>query len=358
MTEPAGPPVPEVAGLLTADEVRATAGAIADWQLPSGMIPWFPGGHADAWNHVEAAMALDIGGYRAEAERAYEWLVGLQRPDGAWHQYYVADGVEQDKLDANVCAYIAAGVWHHYCRHKDAGFLESLWPTIERAIDFVLDLQTPRGEILWARHADGSPWTFALLTGSSSISHSLRCAIAIAHAVGRERPDWERSAAALSHVVANVPEAFAPKHRWAMDWYYPVLAGAVTGDAGRAHLEARYDTFAKERKGIRCVSDRPWITTAETCECAMAYLAVGMRDRAVELVEHANTQRLDDGHYWTGVVYPQEVKFPAEETSTYSAAAVLLAVEALDGRSGGAALFAAHDDVLPVLPEHDPTAPL
>jgi hypothetical protein len=350
-------PVPEVDGLLTVAEARATAEAIAEWQLPSGMVPWFPGGHADAWNHVEAAMALDIGGLRAESERAYEWLVGLQRPDGAWHQYYVpsADGgveVEQDKLDANVCAYLACGVWHHFLRHKDSGFLESMWPTIERAIDFVLDLQTPRGEILWARHADGSPWTFALLTGSSSICHSLRCAIGIAREVGHERPDWERSASALSHVVAEVPEAFAPKHRWAMDWYYPVLAGALTGDRGRAHLEARYETFAKEDKGIRCVSDRPWITTAETCECALAYLSVGMRDRALELFTHAQSQRLDDGRYWTGIVYPQQVHFPADETSTYSAAAVLLAAEALHGATRGASLFVDHDDVLPVLPEH------
>jgi len=352
-------PLPEVDGLLTADDARATAEAIAEWQLPSGMIPWFPGGHADAWNHVEAAMALDVGGFRAEAERAYGWLAGLQRPDGAWHQYYVpaAGGgveVEQDKLDANVCAYIAAGVWHHFLRHKDTGFLESLWPTVERAIDFVLDLQTPRGEILWARHADGSPWTFALLTGSSSICHSLRCAIAIASEVGHERPDWVRSAAALAHVVGNVPEAFAPKHRWAMDWYYPVLAGVVGGERGRAHLDDRYETFAKEDKGIRCVSDRPWITTAETCECALAYLAVGGRDRALELFERAQAQRLDDGRYWTGIVYPQEVHFPADETSTYSAAAVLLAAEALHGATRAAALFSAHDDVLPVLPEHVP----
>ena len=54
------------------------------------MIPWFPGGHADPWNHVEAAMALDLGGRRAEADRAYEWLVDLQRADGSWHQYYIA----------------------------------------------------------------------------------------------------------------------------------------------------------------------------------------------------------------------------------------------------------------------------
>lgn len=350
---------PTVEGLLSATDVHDTAGAIADWQRPSGMIPWFPGGHADAWNHVEAAMALDIGGHRAEAERAYEWLIGLQRPDGAWHQYYVEgdDGtveIEQDKLDANVCAYIATGVYHHFLRHKDTGFLETLWPTVEAAIDFVLDLQTPRGEILWARHADGTPWSFALLTGSSSISHSLRCAIAIAQALGHERPEWETSSAALSHVVANVPDAFAPKHRWAMDWYYPVLAGAVSGATGREHLEDRYPTFAADDKGIRCVSDRPWITTAETCECAMAYISVGMHDRARELFAHAHSQRLDDGHYWTGIVYPQEVHFPAEERSTYSAAAVVLAAEALDGSSPSAALFADHDSVLPAPAEHEP----
>ncbi len=346
--------IPTVEGLLTGEQVTATAEAIASWQLPSGMIPWFPGGHADAWNHVEAAMALDIGGLRAEAERAYDWLIGLQRADGAWHQYYVDDGrgessVEQDKLDANVCAYIACGVFHHFLRHKDTGFLETLWPTVERAVDFVLDLQTPRGEILWARHADGTPWSFALLTGSSSITHSLRCALAIAGALGHERPAWEQSAAALSHVVGNVPDAFAPKHRWAMDWYYPVLCGVIGGDVGRAHLDGRYETFAAEGKGIRCVSDRPWITTAETCECAMAFLAVGSRDRALELFAHANSQRLDNGHYWTGIVYPQEVHFPAEETSTYSAAAVLLAAEAFDATSPAAALFADHDTVLPTL---------
>ena len=190
--------VPEVDGVITAAEVQATVDAIAEWQLPNGMVPWFPGGHADPWNHVEAAMALALGGRIAEAERAYDWLVGLQRPDGAWHQYYVEDGVEDDKFDANVVAYVAAGVWHHWLLTEDRGFAETMWPVVEKAIDFVLDLQQPRGEILWARHADGTPWPFALLTGSSSICHSLRCAIALAELLGHERPDWELSAARLA----------------------------------------------------------------------------------------------------------------------------------------------------------------
>jgi hypothetical protein len=340
--------LPEVEGILTAAQVRDTIDSIARWQLPSGMIPWFPGGHADPWNHVEAAMALGLGGRRAEADRAYQWLADVQRPDGSWHQYYVADGVEQDKLDANVIAYVAAGVWHHWLLFGDRGFIEAMWPVVERAVEFVLGLQTARGEILWARHADGTPWSFALLTGSSSICHSLRCAIALAGQLGLERPDWELSAARLAHVIrqhcqGSLPDAFAPKHRWAMDWYYPVLTGVLEGGDGRARLEARQDIFLVEGLGVRCVSDRPWITAAETCECLMAYLSLGDRATARRLFEWAQLLRVDDGRYWTGVVYPDMVHFPGGEMSTYTAASIVLAADALAAASPAADLFVGHD---------------
>ena len=68
--------LPELQGLLTADDLVLTAGTIAEWQLPNGMIPWFPGGHADPWNHVEAAMALAVTGHLDEAEAAYRWPPG------------------------------------------------------------------------------------------------------------------------------------------------------------------------------------------------------------------------------------------------------------------------------------------
>jgi hypothetical protein len=339
----------DVGDVVTAAELRDTVDAIAEWQLPSGMVPWFPGGHADPWNHVEAAMALDLGGRRADAERAYDWLVRMQRHDGSWHQYYLADSIEQDKLDANVIAYVAAGVWHHFLLTDDIGFVEALWPVVERAIDFVLELQRPRGEILWARHADGTPWSFALLTGSSSICHSLRCAIAIAERLGHERPDWELSAGRLGDVIAHQPEAFAPKHRWAMDWYYPVLTGVIGGDAGRARLSERYETFVMDGRGVRCVSDRPWVTVAETCECALAHLAVGQQEIAEDLFAWTAPFRHDDGRYWTGTVFPDEARFPGGERSTYTAASVVLAADAMAGASPASALFVDHDAVLPSL---------
>lgn len=332
--------------LLTEAEISQTADTLVEWQLPSGMIPWIPGGHADPWNHVEACMALAVAGRLDEAERGYDWLASLQHDDGSWHQYYTAKGVEQDKFDANVIAYIATGVWQHWLITADTGFLETMFPVVERAIDWIFELQQPRGEILWARHADGTPWPFALLTGSSSMYHSARAALAASRAVGREREDWAGRIERLGQVLRDQPDgAFAPKNRWAMDWYYPVLSGAVRGEAGRERLASRFDTFVMEGLGVRCVGDRPWVTTAETCECALAHLAVGERAIAEELFGTTRRLRGQDGRYWTGEVHPEEVHFPGGEMSTYSSAAVLLANDAIAGRSQAARLFIDHDQM-------------
>ena len=53
--------------------------------------------------------------------------------------------------------------------------------------------------------------------------------------------------------------------------------------------------------------------------------------------------RTDDERYWTGIVVPEEVHFPGGEQSTYTAAAVLLAADALGGTTATAGLFTAHD---------------
>lgn len=321
--------------MLSPPERDATVATIEAVQCRDGMIPWFEGGHADPWNHVEAAMALTTGGRRDAAERAYGWLVGTQRPDGAWHQYYLPGGrVEVALLDANVSAYVATGAWHHYLATRDRGFLETMWPVVERMAGFVRGLQRPGGEVVWARHPDGTPWSFALLTASSSTYSSLRCALAMAAELGQERPGWERATDALGHAIANRPQAFLPKDRWAMDWYYPVLAGAVAGPAGSDRLDAGWDRFVMPGLGTRCVADRPWVTAAETAECAMAHLVAGQPERAAHLLECTGHLRAEDGSYFTGMVHPDRVHFPGGERTTYSGAAVVLASAALDGAAG------------------------
>jgi hypothetical protein len=332
--------LPDVPGLLSATDLSRTVESIAAVQLDTGMIPWFPGGHADPWNHVEAAMALALGGRVDEAAAAYRWLARIQHEDGSWCSYYLANGVEDARRDTNVAAYIATGMWFHTLTTGDGRLLAELWPTIERALDFAVGLQWEGGELCWSLEPeDLSPGRFALLTGSSSAYFSLRCGVAAAEHLGRGRADWELAAGRLAHAIAHRPEAFADKRRWAMDWYYPVLSGAMSGSAGRARLRERMAEFSMDELGIRCVSDQPWVTAAETAECAMALDAVGMAEEAWTLFEWVQHLRRDDGSYWTGCVYPQAVPFPAGERSTYTAAAVVLAANALAGSGPAAKLF-------------------
>ncbi len=339
--------IPDIPGVLSRDEIVASAEHLASLQTASGMIPWFPGGHCDPWNHVESAMALDVARFHVEAEHAYEWLADIQRPDGSWHNYYLPDGerddtVEEDKIDTNVCAYIATGVWHHWRCTADRSFVDNFWPVVERALDFVLSLRRENGLVLWATEADGTrTWDYALLTGTSSIQHALRCGAATGLATGSPRPDWVEAADVMSTLAAHAPLAFQPKSRWAMDWYYPVLVGAMTGDEAKARLADGWPTFAMEGLGVRCVFDEPWITASETAEASIAYSAIGDFATATELLAWTRGHRLESGAYLTGLVYPEQIVFPVDEHSSYTAAAVILAADAITGASPASDLFVA-----------------
>jgi hypothetical protein len=335
-----GSRVPELPGILTADQLIATGHAIAAGQRADGSLGW-PDGHVDAWNHVECTMALTVCGLTEQARRAYAWLAAAQQPDGSWPLQAASGSVEEWHAEANHAAYCAVGVWHELLVTGDEDFVAELWPVVRAAIGFVLSLQTPRGEILWRRLEDGTAGSFALLTGSASMYQSLNSAVALAEFVGEPQPDWELAAAQLGHVVACHPEAFADKSRFSMDWYYPVLGGAVRGAAAEQMLKAGWDTFVVPGLGVRCVSDQAWVTAAETCELAMALDAIGRGDQARELVEQIQFLRAGDGSYWTGWQFENGKHFPHEQSS-YTAAAVVLAADVLAGdgcRTGAADIF-------------------
>ncbi len=332
--------VPDLDDVLSSHEVVRTAESIADLQLDTGMIPWFEGGHCDPWNHVETAMALDVAGLHAQAERAYEWLVDIQSPAGTWNNYYLPDGTVEDiKLDTNVCAYIATGVWHHWLCTWDRGFVDHLWPTVERALEWVLSMARHDGTILWAVEPDTKPWDYALLTGCSSIMHSLRCGATLAELINEPRPHWAAAADRLQDVITSRPGAFEPKPRWAMDWYYPVLTGAMSGEQAKSRMADGWETFAMEGRGIRCVSDEPWVTASETAECSLSFTAIGDIDTATDLLRWTRAHRCDDGAYSTGIVYPSLERFPTGERSAYTGAAVILAADAICGSSPRSRLF-------------------
>ncbi|MFI1924318.1 MULTISPECIES: prenyltransferase [unclassified Streptomyces] len=329
-------------GVLTAEQAAETVAGILAVQREDGAIPWFRGHHLDPWDHTEAAMALDAAGEHEAAERAYTWLARHQNDDGSWFAAY-ADGAFDDVTDrgreTNFVAYIAVGVWHHYLSTGDDTFLDRMWPAVFAAVEYVLRLQQPGGQIGWRRDDDGTPTADALLTGSSSVHQALRCALAIAEQREEPQPDWELAVGALRHAIRRHPERFLDKDRYSMDWYYPVLGGALTGSEAKSRIEAEWERFVVPGLGVRCVVPNPWVTGGESAELALALWAMGESDRALEILQSIQHLRdAESGLYWTGFVFEDEAIWPRELT-TWTAGSLLLAVAALGGHEATCAVF-------------------
>jgi len=332
----------ELPGVLTRAQLASTVDTIAAAQSRTGALPW-PDGHTDVWDHVECAMALVLGGRLTEARKAYRWLARTQAADGSWATRYRGVDVLDADVDTNQCAYVAVGLWQWERVTGDRALVDELWPVVRRALDLVVSLQQPGGQIAWLRRADGTVDRDALVTGSSSTYQALRCGIALAELLGEPQPEWELAAGLLQHAVSEHPEAFLDKTRFSMDWYYPVLAGAVRGEAARSRLDREWDVFHVDGVGLRCVADRPWVTGAETAELALALAVVGESERGAALLREVQHLREADGSYWTGLVFDEGVRWPAERSS-WTAAAVVLAADAL---AGGSTLALFRGDELP-----------
>lgn len=331
---------------------------ILDLQRDNGAIPWYDGGVIDPWNHTEAAMGLAVLGEIDHARRAFRYLTDTQLKDGSWwgklgsavpfddeDAQYKGDceGAGHSIRDTNFAAYIATGAWHHYLITRDRRWLADIWPHVEAAIGFVLALQTPHGDIRWSAPDPHTPEDDALVTGCSSIYKSLECAMLIARELGRPTREWAAARARLGEALRDKPHRFdrtwESKERFSMDWYYPVLAGVVTGEAARKRIASKWDIFVAEGKGCRCVLDQPWVTIAESAELTMALLVAGDRKRAEHMLAWQHQWRDADGAYWMGYQFENEVAWPAEKPA-WTAAAVILAADAVTGTTPASRLFA------------------
>ena len=126
-----------------------------------------------------------------------------------------------------------------------------------------------------------------------------------------------------------------------MDWYYPVLTGALTGTEAKTRIAMQWEEFVIPSRGVRCVNDEDWVTAAETAECSLAHSAIGDIDTAKQLLTWTNAHRTESGAYLTGIVYPDRIVFPADECSAYTGAAVILAASAISGNTAASQLFGA-----------------
>lgn len=339
-------------GAPTSEDLRPAVERILQVQNDDGAIAWFEDGAWDPWNHVESAMALCAMGEHASAAKAYDYLASEQRADGAWlgeygnalpmvDRDYISREQAPAVLDSNFCAYPAVGVAHYLAVTGDKARVQAWWPMVERALDFVLTLQRPDGTFSWAKEALGTDEEDALLAGNASILKSLEAGLYLAGVFETSRPAWAEARATLLNALLDHPERFDRRgqgSRFAMDWYYVVLAGALPLEAARQRILDGWAQFVIEPLGCRCVSDEPWVTIAETAELVLALLAIGETERAAKLFAALFDYRDEAGVFWMGWQTREQIVWPREQPS-WTQAAVILAADALRGDTPGSQLL-------------------
>lgn len=178
-----------------------------------------------------------------------------QLKDGSWWIHYQDRTVKNDeRRETNFVAYVATGVWHHYLITENYSFLCEMADMVEHAIRFVIGLQTEHGDIHWAVDKQGKTMRDALVTGNASIYKSLECALNIFTVLGEPKPHWEKAREKLGHALRHKPERFdrtwESKARYSMDWFYPVLTGAIDNKkTALQRINARWDEFVVQGMG-------------------------------------------------------------------------------------------------------------
>jgi len=200
--------------------------------------PVVPGGHADPWDHVEAAMLSTSPVCTGRPRRRTPWLARAQRSDGSWAAKYQDAACSRRPMRPTTRATAAVGVWHHWRCTGDDHFLAQMWPTVVRALDFVPRAAAAGREdpVVAGRHRRGR-------LASRSSPAARRCTRGCA-------PVWrwptarlgaarlELAVGQLRHALLCHPGAFSRQGPLSMDWYYPVLGGAWRGGAGLARIES------------------------------------------------------------------------------------------------------------------------
>ena len=319
-------------------DVLATGESIARVQDRSGAIAW-PDGHVDAWDHVECAMALSACGLREPARRAYRWLRETQRADGSWPR-----SVESGRVDRSG----GRKPPRRLCRRRRLARVPGDRRRAARA-DHVAD-GTARGGV-------GARPGHAARRDALGAGRGRRCrgrtrccpgarASTRACAARWRWPSWPTTRGRTGNSRRTSSGTWWPgtrrrsRTRAGSPW-----TGTTRCSAARSAARTRTAGWRRAGtrswfpvSGVRCVSDEPWVTAAETCELVIALDACGMRDRALEVFASVQHLRHQDGSYWTGWQFANQAPFPRERSS-WTAAAVVLAADALAGFSGGAGIF-------------------
>ena len=316
---------------------------IKDRQHKCGAIPSDDDGFHDPWDHIESIMGLSFSQEYAASKLAFLWLIKNQNNDGSWFAKYKNEVPIEKNKPTHFGPYISVAALHFYKIFLDKNFLEELWPVIESAINFSLNLQIKNGTIPWSIDKYGEIEEDFLITGCSSILKSIECGLAISKILKKDKDTkgWIKSYELLSEAIKNPVRKFdllKDRKRFSMDSYYPILSGCLDKNEIKVYVNKIFKDFYVKDIGIKCVIEEPWVTVAETSEFIISLMLHGDQDKSKELLTDVlNITDLNKIPYM-GWQYEENIFWPDEKPS-WTAAALIIAADTVLNFSNASNLF-------------------
>jgi len=312
-------------------------------QLESGAIPSNIDGSHDPWDHIESIMGLNFLKEYEASILSFNWLIKNQNADGSWYSKYKSNIAIERNKPTHFAPYISVAALHFYKIFDDKEFLRNLWPVIELAINFSINLQTTNGTIPWSIDKNGEVENDYLLTGSSSILKSIECGIAISKILKTKKniENWTKSYDLLSVAIRNPKGKFdllKNRNRFSMDSYYPILSGCLNENEKQFYINKTLADFYIKDIGIKCVIDEPWVTVAETCEFIISLMISGKKKKAKKLLIDIVNISDENKIPYMGWQYEENIFWPDEKPS-WTAAALILCADSILKFSDASDLF-------------------
>ena len=312
-------------------------------QYKSGAIPSNEDGTHDPWDHIESIMGLNIYKDIEASKSAFNWLTHHQNSDGSWYaKYYKRDAIEKNK-PTHFSPYIAVAALHFFRIFNDINFLQSIWSSIELAVNFSVELQQDNGTIPWSIDNNNQIENDYLLTGCSSILKSIECGIALSKILNQTEniEKWKKAHLLLSNAIQDPDGKFdliKDRKRFSMDLYYPILSGCLKQQEKLHYINKIFKDFYLDGIGIKCVIEEPWVTVAETSEFILALMCAGYDDEAKRLLFDVLNISDEEGIPFMGWQYEQNIFWP-EEKPSWTAAALMLSADCVLDYSDASDLF-------------------
>jgi len=297
-------------------------------------------GTHDPWDHLEAVIGLIIAKEFDAAKLGLQWMISNQNTDGSWYNTYKKSRPVQKNKQSNHAAYLATASYYYYLATGDREYIEEIYPTIKNGFSFLRSMQASSGAFAWSIDEEGCLADDYLIAGNSSIFKSLECLFHLAKILKDKTTQEEciRLREGIQRAFRNVKDNFdltIDRSRFSMDFYYPALCG-VPFD--KDLFFTSLNSFYVEGIGIKCVIEEPWVTVAESCECALALLKIGYADKAKKLLQEVYEISDQNNIPFMGWQYKEEIFWP-EEQPTWTAGAMLILLDALFKLTGASNLF-------------------